>query len=215
MMTRMDKDYYAYNERFFRLLAPFYDPVTFVTFRLREMVVDFAAAAKGERILDVATGTGQQAVAFAKRGYEVVGVDLSADMLLRAQRKNRNQAVSLMFADATVLPFVDDCFDVSTVSFALHEMPPYAREKVVQEMARVTKREGKIVIVDYALPQNNLTRHFFYSLIRSYEGKYYPRFINSNLEATLKKHGITIEKTSSIALGTIRFLRGINRKETF
>lgn len=214
-MTRMDKDYYDYNARFFRLLAPLYDPLTFVTFRMREMVVDFAAVAKGAKILDVATGTGQQALAFANRGYEVEGVDLSVDMLIKAHRKFKNKPASLLLTDATALPFVDDSFDVSTVSFGLHEMPQYAREKVAQEMVRVTKHEGKMVIVDYALPQNNLSRHFFYTLIRRYEGKYYPRFINSNLEATLRKFGISVEKRLSFAGGTIRFLRGRNRKETF
>lgn len=213
-MTQMDDDYYAYSERFFRQLAPIYDPVTFITFQLRNTVVDFSGARKDERILDVATGTGQQAIAFARRGFEVVGVDLSADMLLRARRKNRGHTVSLVFADATEMPFVDNCFDVSTVSFALHDMPEYAREKVINEMARVTKRRGKLIVIDYDLPRESLSRHFWYAVIRSYEGKYYPRFIKTNLEATLKKYGVRIEKRISVALGTIRFIEGINEKKT-
>jgi demethylmenaquinone methyltransferase/2-methoxy-6-polyprenyl-1,4-benzoquinol methylase len=128
MMTQMDKDYYAHTERFFRLLAPFYNLVTFFTFGIRAMVVDFTGAAKDERILDVATGTGQQAFAFGNRGYEVVGIDLSADMLKIASGKNRYQPVLLALADATVLPFLDGCFGVSTVSFGLHEMPRHVME---------------------------------------------------------------------------------------
>jgi demethylmenaquinone methyltransferase/2-methoxy-6-polyprenyl-1,4-benzoquinol methylase len=206
-MKPMEEDYYSYTMRFFRLLAPFYDPVTFFTFRIRGMVVDFTAAARDERVLDVATGTGQQAFVFGKRGYDVVGVDLSADMLRIAREKNKYQTVSLALADAVALPFGDCCFDVSTVSFGLHEMPQRVREKVLQEMMRVTKSEGRIVIVDYALPQNSLTRRFFYSLIRSYEGKYYSRFINSSLDAMLRKHGISIEKEVSIVFGNVRLLK--------
>jgi demethylmenaquinone methyltransferase/2-methoxy-6-polyprenyl-1,4-benzoquinol methylase len=210
----MDKDYYAYIKRFFRLLAPFYDYATFFTFRMRVMVVDFTAAAKDERILDIATGTGQQAFAFGKRGYEIVGIDVSSDMLKIACGKNKYQTVSLALTDATALPFADNCFNTSTASFGLHEMPQHIREKVIQEMARVIKPEGKIVIVDYALPRNSVARHFFYSLIRVYEGKYYPQFVNSDLEATLKKCGISVEKILLIALGNVRFLKGISKKET-
>lgn len=214
MPTTVDRDYYAYSERFFRLLAFVYDPLTFVTFRLREMVVDFAGADMCEKILDVATGTGQQAIAFANRGYDVAGIDMSRDMLERARRKNRKRAVELMFADATLMPFADNCFDVSTVSFALHDMPEHARESVLSEMERVTKPMGRIVIVDYGLPpRTSFTRQFWYAFIRSYEGKYYPGFINTNLKAMLEKHGIRLDKKLSIAMGTIRLLKGTNRKE--
>jgi hypothetical protein len=80
-------------------------------------------------------------------------------------------------------------------------------------MVRVTKPEGKMIIVDYALFRNSLARRFFYSLVRSYEGKYYSQFINFGLDSSLRKHGISVEKEALIALGNVRLLKGKNQNE--
>jgi len=149
----VEEEYYSSAKRFFHLLAPFYDTITAFDFRLRSVVEDFTHARKGSVILDVATGTGKQALLFARRGYEVIGVDLSQDMLSRAEKKNKDKRVSFGLADATTLPFKHDVFDVSSVSFALHDMPFPIRKRVVTEMVRVTKSEGTIVVVDYGLPR--------------------------------------------------------------
>ena len=84
----------------------------------------------------------------------VIGIDLSEAMLRVARRKNGLPNVTFQRADATALPFEDANFDAACVSFALHEMPATIRERVVREMARVTKVGGTVVVVDYALPRN-------------------------------------------------------------
>jgi len=71
--------------------------------------------------VDVATGTGQQAFAFAKRGYSVVGVDLMQSMLQIAGMHNKNGLVKFVNSDATQVPFEDCIFDVTCISFALLE----------------------------------------------------------------------------------------------
>src|SRR3989304_5661778 len=77
-----EAEYYSLVRKVMRILAPFYD-VAFellsfgAASKLRSSVVDFADAPRESRILDVATGTGEQAFAFAKKGYDVVGIDLS------------------------------------------------------------------------------------------------------------------------------------------
>src|SRR4030067_3683959 len=164
-MNPMDeeKEYYSLIKKVFDLLAPFYDIVTLPFSRVRNKVVNFIDAKNGSKILDVATGTGKQAFAFAKKGHEVIGIDLSEAMLKVAHKKNKYGNVKFEVADATDLRFEDNSFDVSCMSFALHDMPLAIREKGLKEMVRVTKTKGVIVIVDYALPkENSMSRFLIY-----------------------------------------------------
>lgn len=170
----MNEEYYSYIKKWFKWWAPIYDIVDVFISGVRNEVVDFTNARNGSKILDVATGTGKQAFAFAKSGHVVDGIDLSEDMLKVANRKNKYENSTFQVADATHLPFGNKHFDVSCISFALHDMPFNIREKVLEEMVRVTKREGMIVVVDYALPVNKISRFLIYHIIRSYESKYYP-----------------------------------------
>ena len=176
---------------------------------MRGRVVDFTNVKKGSRILDIGTGTGKQAFAFAEKGYDVTGIDLSEAMLKVANKKNRYKNVNFQVADATNLPFEDNSFDVSSVSFALHDMPLTIRERVLKEIVRVTKPAGMIVIVDYALPENKIGRFLIYRFVRLYEREYYSRFIKSDLEALLRKSGIEIKEELRVLLGAGRVLKGI------
>jgi demethylmenaquinone methyltransferase/2-methoxy-6-polyprenyl-1,4-benzoquinol methylase len=192
-------------------LAPFYDFVTLPFSRVRDKVVNFTAERNGSKILDVATGTGKQAFAFAKKGYEVIGIDLSEAMLKVADKKNKYGNVKFEVADATDLPFEDNRFDVSCVSFGLHDMPLIIREKALREMVRVTKPKGMIVIVDYGLPENTFGKFLIYHFVNLYEGKYYSAFIKSDLEAFLEKTGIEIKEELPVLLGAGKILKGIKR----
>ena len=208
-----EKEYYALTKKAFDFLAPFYNIMTLPLIRVRNQVVDFANAGKGSTVLDVATGTGQQAFAFAKRGHDVIGVDLTESMLEIARKNNKDGFVKFETADATHLRFETNSFDVACVSFALHDMPPNIREKVLQEMVRVTKPNGIIVIVDYDLPSNKISRALIYHFITLYEGEYYKKFIVSDLDSLLGKTGINVTERVSLLLGTGRILKGIKNME--
>ncbi len=204
-----EKEYYLLVKKVFHILAPFYDIVTMPFSGIRNKVVDFADPRNGSKILDIATGTGKQAFAFAKKGYEVVGIDLSEAMLKVANKKNKYANVKFEVADATHLPFEDDSFDVSCVSFGLHDMPLTIREKALREMIRVTKTRGMIVIIDYALPKNKIGGFFIYHFVNLYEGKYYATFIKSDLETMLRKSGIEIKGELPVLLGAGKIVKGI------
>ena len=206
----MDEEtkYYALVKKAFDILAPFYDLVTAPIAGVRNKVVDITDANNGSTILDVATGTGKQAFAFAKRGYDVIGVDLTESMLKIAKKNNKNGLVKFEVADATHLRFEENTFDVSCVSFALHDMPLTIRKRVLKEMVRVTKSNGTIVIVDYALPENKVGRFLIYRLVSFYEGEYYRKFIASELEVLLRETGIEIKEHLPILLGSGRILKG-------
>lgn len=207
-----EKEYYSLVKRAFEILAPFYDFVTSPISSVRDKVVEFANAGKGSKILDVATGTGKQAFAFARKGYDIIGVDLSEAMLRVAQKKNKYGNAKFEVADATNLRFSDNRFDVSSISLALHDMPQTIREKVLKEMIRVTKAGGLVIVVDYGLPVNRIKRFFIYHFIKLYEGKYYLEFIKLDLRAFLEKSGVKIIGELPVMVGAGRILKGINVK---
>ena len=209
-----EKEYYSLNERVFRKLAPFYDLIATPITKVRKQVVDFAGVKAGAKVLDVGTGTGKQAVAFARQGYDVTGIDISDDMLRIARKKNEYPNLNFMPADATVLPFESGNFDVAMISFALHDMPVTIREKALKEMVRVTKRAGTIVVVDYSLPQNKIGRFLIYNVIRLYEGKTYRDFIKSDVKALLSESGIEVKEELPVVLGAARVLKGIRVDDT-
>jgi ubiquinone/menaquinone biosynthesis C-methylase UbiE len=205
----MTDDYYPYIKGFFKKWARIYDVIIFLLAGIRGKVVETTAAGKGAEVLDVATGTGKQAFAFAKKGFSVTGIDLSDDMLKIARKNNRYHNVKLEAGDATTMNFPENRFDVASVSFALHDMPPSVGEKVLKEMVRVTRPGGTITVVDYDLPKNKFIKNLAYMMIKAYESKYYPPFINNNLPALMEKSGIKIEKERKVLFGTGRIIKGM------
>ena len=172
-------------------MAPIYDVFTIPISRVRDKVATLIDAEEGSKMLDVCTGTGKQAFAFGKRGYEVVGIDLSEEMLKVAKRKNKYKNVRFEMVDAANMPFEDSYFDVSCISFGLHDMPHEIRERVLGEMKRVSRR---IVIVDYNTPKNRLHRFFHELIVPLYESKYYKDFIKRNLKELLQQHNLRVIK---------------------
>jgi demethylmenaquinone methyltransferase/2-methoxy-6-polyprenyl-1,4-benzoquinol methylase len=209
--TNETREYYALTRKAFDFLAPVYDLITAPLIHVRRQVVDIANARKGLLVLDVATGTGQQAFAFARRGCDVTGIDLTASMLDVARKNNKAGLVRFERADASQMRFGTDSFDITCISFALHDMPLPIRAQVLKEMRRITKPNCAIVAVDYALPVNRIWRALIYRLISIYEEAYYKEFIVSDLEALLDHAGIQVTKRSSTLLGAGTILVGTKR----
>lgn len=114
-----------------------------------QRLVAAAQLTGGERVLDVATGPGFIAEAFAANAREVIGVDLTDAMLqIARERTTRRGLANLSFrsADATQLPFATGEFDVAVSRLALHHMPDPGL--MFREMARITKPTGVVVIED-------------------------------------------------------------------
>jgi len=206
--TQEERDYYALQRSVYSIFAHVYDAVVFPFRRLRREVAGMVDLGPGARVLDVATGTGQQAFAFAEKAREVVGIDLSEAMLRVARRKNRFPNVTFQQADASELPFDDASFDASCVSFALHEMPASVRERVVREMARVTKPGGAFIVVDYGLPRGRLAGSIVYKAIKLYERDHYATFVKSDIVALLESAGIEISEQRPALAGVARILSG-------
>lgn len=112
----------------------------------RKIVRKAVAPKSGQKILDLAAGTGASSVAFALPGVKVVAGDFSEGML--AVGRKRHPEIEFVFADATALPFADAEFDAVTISFGLRNVVDVP--KALAEMYRVTKPGGKIVICEFS-----------------------------------------------------------------
>ena len=152
----------SHTPRMFTTIARRYDFLNHaLSFNLdrtwRRALVGYARAHMGERVLDVATGTGDVAIAFARRtrAAVVVGLDPSEGMLEVASKKLAQEAldgrVRLVEADALALPLADASVDVVSIAFGLRNLPDY--ERGMREMARVLKPGGRLVILEFLPPR--------------------------------------------------------------
>jgi len=125
--------------------------------RWRERAADLARVGPGKRALDVATGTGDLAIALARRGTDVVGSDFSEGMLERARAKNA--AVRWEQANALALPYPVDAFDAATVGFGARNFSDLRQG--LSEMTRVVRPGGRVVVLEITTPTKPPLSTFF------------------------------------------------------
>ncbi|HET6350277.1 MAG TPA: ubiquinone/menaquinone biosynthesis methyltransferase, partial [Candidatus Krumholzibacteria bacterium] len=132
--------------------------------RWRRLLVDAADVRAGGRVLDVATGTADVALEFARRSpaQHIAGLDPSSGMLEVGRTKLAGARVDLIEGDALALPFPDGSFDVVTIAFGLRNLPDYARGTA--EMARVLRPGGRLLVLEF-LPPSGAARLVFRSYI--------------------------------------------------
>lgn len=158
----------------FNRIAPSYDRLnhllSFGIDRLwRRRATRRVAAGSPQAILDLATGTGDWALLLARQlpEAEIVGLDLSSEMLEAARRKAARRRIGdrLTFAegDAEQLPLAEASVDLVTVGFGVRN---FARlEQCLAEMHRVLRPEGEVAVLELSIPKNPLWRalYGFYS----------------------------------------------------
>lgn len=114
----------------------------------------------GDRILDLAAGTGTSSASIAKSGATVIAADFSPGMIEVGRKKfGRVRNMQFVEADATDLPFADDEFDATTISFGLRNV--VEPKKAIAEMFRVTKPGGRIVICEFSTPPNSVMKGLY------------------------------------------------------
>jgi demethylmenaquinone methyltransferase / 2-methoxy-6-polyprenyl-1,4-benzoquinol methylase len=149
----------------FDRIARVYDPMNLVISafqepRWRKRAVDLTGAQAGDRLLDVATGTGKVAADLHRRaqpGGSVLGVDISPGMIRVATRRFADRrGLEFVVGDALALPTEDGAFDAATIAFGMRNLPDYA--KGFSELARSVRPGGRVVCLEIARPNSRPAR---------------------------------------------------------
>ena len=142
----------------FNAIAPTYDFLNHfmsagIDFWWRKQAVKQIARYPHQSILDVATGTGDLAIAATKlKPKNIVGLDIAADMVAIGEKKiakrHLEETISFRVGDSEAMPFRDAEFDVTTVGFGVRNFGDL--QKGLSEMFRVTKKGGGIVVLEFS-----------------------------------------------------------------
>ena len=123
----------------------------------RKKVAKLVNSQPGQKILDLAAGTGSSSIVFLREGVKVVAADFSNGML--EEGRKRHPELEFVFADASALPFADKEFDTVTISFGIRNVEKI--EVALAEMLRVLKPGGKLVVCEFSRIPNK-TLHGLY-----------------------------------------------------
>jgi len=152
----------------FRSVAPSYDVMNdLMSLGLhrvwKRFTLEMSGVREGSRVLDVASGSGDLAAAFAKRAGptgQVWMTDINAAMLCVGRDKMIDTGVfaPLALCDAEKLPFASETFDCVSVAFGLRNMTH--KEAALAEMARVTRPGGRVLVLEFSRPWKPLSRAY-------------------------------------------------------
>jgi demethylmenaquinone methyltransferase/2-methoxy-6-polyprenyl-1,4-benzoquinol methylase len=160
---------------------------------LRRFITGKTDLSKGDRALDLCTGTGSVAVKLAEQVGQnglVIGLDFSRGMLEKAKEKafrlNLKQ-LYLVQAYANQLPFKDSSFSGVTCSHAFYELKGRERTIAIDEVARVLRMGGRFCLMEHAKPQKRIPRLLFYVRIFFLGAKDARKFLGEE-ESILGEH---------------------------
>jgi demethylmenaquinone methyltransferase/2-methoxy-6-polyprenyl-1,4-benzoquinol methylase len=127
-------------------------------FQWRRRAAEIVAHWRPDKLVDLATGTGDLALALQEKlpRSEIVGVDFSTEMLELAKAKGVRQTI---FADAMELPFANSSFDCVTIAFGLRNLRN--AEAALHEMARVLVTRGHLLVLEFSLPRLSILRAIY------------------------------------------------------
>jgi len=133
----------------------------------KRRLIGMAAPRPGEQALDLCCGTGDVAFALARHGLKVTGLDFSEPMLAVARERGARfpaQRPTFLRADAQAIPFADGSFDLVTVSYGLRNLASW--ERGLEEMWRVAKPGGRILVLDFGKPDWAPWRAAYFAYLR-------------------------------------------------
>jgi ubiquinone/menaquinone biosynthesis C-methylase UbiE len=212
--TKEQTTHANYNNAFFKRIAPFYSLIEIFLHSIRLEVVKLAGKPP-KKIIDFACGPGPQTYELAKAGHFVIGIDLSPDMLAHAKRPKQHAKhdphLQYIQQDATATNFKDSEFDISTISFALHDMPETLAIQVLKEMKRVTKKGGQIIVVEHN-DHSNIFAKILLTISTIWETKYFRHFLKTGLKEYLKSAQLKPHSKKTFFFGNMQMVEIINTK---
>ena len=185
---------------------------------IRIYTLKFSGMKPGDKVLDVCCGTGDQVFYYAKSGIIATGIDLDTGMIEVAKKNKKRKGlnnVSFQIADAQKIPFKNDFFDYTSISFGLHEKERRVRDKIISEMKRVVKKEGNLIFIDFQVPLPKSLYSYFIKVIEYFAGRnHFEHFKDylgqGGLSEILKKNQLQIEKRYYTKNGIIEMIKARN-----
>lgn len=141
--------------------------------RNSRMVIELAKIKPGDRVLDVACGTGNltlTAQSYASPGGKVYGIDAAPEMIEVARKKASRESPEVVFTVGLIekLDFPDETFDVVISRLAIHHLPEDLKRRGFAEILRVLKPGGHLLIADFIPPANPVLNHITTALVGSH-----------------------------------------------
>jgi len=216
--------------KMFDAVAPKYDLLNrLISFngdvRTRHKLIDLAQIESGEKVCDLACGTGDLSILMAHKGAKVLGIDLSEQML--AYAKLKSQKLNIEFKQQNILEIKEqNQYDVVTIAYGIRNLPSY--QDGLKVMHQILKSGGQVFILEFSHPQNSLLKFFsslyinniapFLSSIINPKAKfayeYLPQSIQSfpdaeTLKTLMMQAGFKEVKYQTLNLGMIAIHYGI------
>lgn len=184
---------------FYKVMSGFYDLLDMIYFRKyktspRKVVNE--SIRPGDKVLDLCTGTGTNAVNIAKRDNSVIlkGIDISKDMLNIAKSKAKKEKlnnIKFYKMDATNMQFKDKCFDKILLSLVLHETDEALAAKMIKEAIRVLKDDGEIIVTEWERSSDVIKKIIFFP-IEVLEPMPYKSFVVRDLYTYFGEFGLEV-----------------------
>jgi demethylmenaquinone methyltransferase/2-methoxy-6-polyprenyl-1,4-benzoquinol methylase len=165
------------------------------------------------KVLEVGCGTGKNLVLYRQAGCSVYGIDLSPSMLEVASAQ-LGEGADLQLGNASNMPYQDGVFDLVIAMFILHEMPSEIRPPALKEMIRVTKQEGRVLIIDFHPGPNRFPKGWFYKAVILFIERVAGREHFSNHRDFLSRRGLSglienqkfiVDRQKIVSAGNIAF----------
>lgn len=161
---------------------------------LTEAVRAFVQPRGDERALDVGTGTGALAFALAPHVAEVVAVDTSPELLEQARLRAAGfPDVTFVEGDATRLDILPGTFDLAGCARTLHHV--LRPERVISELARVTRPGGKVLVIDQIAPADPLVALELDRFERARDDSHTRLLPDIDIRALLEANGLVVTRT--------------------
>ena len=198
--------YRKFAAHYDRFVGPF-------TNALRHIGMKMYRPTPGMKVLDVGCGTGNNLMLYRQTGCSVYGIDLSPSMLEIARTKLAEGA-ELQLGDASKMPYQDNFFDLVITMFALHEMSSEIRPLVMTEMIRVTKQEGKVLIIDFHPGPIRFPRGWIYKAVilfiervagRQHFSNYRDFLSRKGLPGLIENQRLIVDRQKIASAGNIAF----------
>lgn len=165
----------------------------------RKKAVNMLKEIQPKRILDLATGTGDFAIASLRlKPVEIIGMDISEGMLdvgrVKMKKKGFDPIISMRLGDSENLPFEDNYFDALTVGFGVRNYENL--EKGLAEMLRVVRPGGKLIILEFSKPKKFPVKQYF-----AFHSKYIIPFFGKRISKDEKAYAYLPESVAAFPEG--------------